>query len=583
MKNMSLSKLPIITLQKQWRGQVGTNDIKEIALKALALVVTYPSLVEKNLDQAIDEAERNYPEAFCGKGRNLLSVEKNRDGFGQFIDDLIGFWNKGLLTAENTFGLVRELLPSIGGREDNPGSAFHDSVYQLIDTLLATADAKTLYIPFESRLSHTIMLGRAKEVFVEGEFSELVPQLLNLTLGGVHYHQGDAPLNPAFIQGGQLQKFDAGFVADPWGCRTPSSMLKHQDRFEVHSNNYDHYLIQHAMQQVDGLLVVASSASVVASTVSSEVVMRQWLVENKHLKAVVALPNGLVQGMPINSVLMVFDMKQTYDYIDFITVKGSRFVQKQGREIGLVEIDQLAQMIVSDVQSENKVTVSHAEIVKQGYVLDPERYVMSDVAKQALAVLEHHDVMPLGNVANIIRPIAIAKLKQAGQTAVYEVQSGDLPEYGFIDTASKPVLLNDDALSECKPLFLKANDIIITVRGSVGKVGIVSQEMLDRYQGRVIVGQTNMVLRVIDETIINAQALLMQLRSNFGQARLQLLSAGALIAGMSLKDLKAFQIAILSAKQQKQATQDLVMQQAIKQEIVQKQAQVRQLDNDIWA
>ena len=582
MTNMSMSKQPIITLKAQWRDQLNVRDIQEIALKALALVATYPMQVAENLDQAIDKAETNHPQAFCGHGRNLLSVEKDRDGFRQFIDHLIGFQTKGLLTADNKFSWVCELLPEIGGREDNPGSALHDRVYQLIDALLVESNSKTLYIPFESRLRHTIMLGRSREVFVEGEFSESVPQLLDLILGGVHYHQSDAPLNPSFVQDGKLQKFDAGFIADPWSCRAPSSTLKHNDRFKIHSNNYDHYLIQHAMQQVEGLLVVAASASVIASSVASEVEMRQWLLNQKHLKAVIALPNGLVQGMSINSVLMVFDMKQSYDHVEFITLKGSQFIQKQGREISLAETDQLVQLILTNTQSKNKATIAHADIAKQGYVFDPDRYVISDDTKQALDALACHATMRLGNLVQIIRPIAIAKLKQEGQTTIYEVQSGDLPEYGYIDTASKPVLVNDNAFNACMPLFLKANDIIITVRGSVGKVGIVSQDMLDRYQGRVIAGQTNMVLQVIDEKIINAETVLMQLRSSFGQARLQLLSAGALIAGVSLKDLKEFQIAMMSVKQQEQAAKDLLIQQAIKQEIIQKQTQARQLDNNIW-
>ncbi len=186
-------------------------------------------------------------------------------------------------------------------------------------------------------------------------------------------------------------------------------------------------------------------------------------------------------------------------------------------------------------------------------------------------------------MVEIIRPIAISKLKEEGEESIYEIQGGDLPEYGYIDIAGKELKVSHTILEQCQSVFLQANDIIMTVRGSVGKVGIVSQNMLDRYQGKVIAGQTNMVLRIKNNHQISSQALLMQLRSDFGQARLRLLSAGAVIAGVSVKDLKDFPIAIFSHEQQKKLEESLENQQIIKQEIEAKKAYMNQLANDIWA
>lgn len=581
-KHIALNKKEIHQFSDALKDSMSRNDIKEIALKATALVVTYPDLVQQDLKQAIEMAEQEHPQAFVGYRNNSLSRIQDISALERFINYLSDAQVKGLLNKDNKQEWVRALLPTVGGSEDSPGFILQDDLYELLHSLLSKRGADTLYIPFEERFSNTLMLGRTRSVYAESLKSSVVPHLFDLILGGVYYHHGNALLNPAFIENGKLQQFDAGFIADPLGCHGVDKELKLDSRFAVHTNSYENYLIQHAMQQVTGLLMMVTPTGAMTSSVASELVMRQWLLEQKHLKAVMSLPSGMIKNASINSVLMVFDMSQQYDTVSFITLKDSKFLHRKGRDLSLIDIDRLTSIILSDEDSDNKVTVSHADIAKQGYVLDPERYVVNEETKQAMDVIKQHQTLPLGQLVDVLRPIAIGKLKQGGGELVFEIQGGDLPDFGYIDTVSKSSSVSKEVIEELDAYILQNDDIIIIIRGSVGKVGIVSQDLIDRYQSRVIAGQASMVLRVKANSPMSSSALLMQLRSGFGQARLKLLASGTVIAGISIKDLKEFPVAILPAESHKKSAENLAKQQAFKQEIAQKQQQMQQLDNYIW-
>ena len=120
------------------------------------------------------------------------------------------------------------------------------------------------------------------------------------------------------------------------------------------------------------------------------------------------------------------------------------------------------------------------------------------------------------------------------------------------------------------------------MRGTVGKVGLVSQQLIDAYQGRILAGQASLVLRIKNKAKTNPIALLMQLRSTFCQARLQQLTGGATIATLSSKDLKNFEIVELTLEEQSKLIADFEEQTQIKQQIQLLQNQQHQLTNAFW-
>ena len=74
----------------------------------------------------------------------------------------------------------------------------------------------------------------------------------------------------------------------------------------------------------------------------------------------------------------------------------------------------------------------------------------------------------------------------------------------------------------------------------------------------------------------------MQLRSELSQSRLQVLSSGAVLSGLSVKDLKEFLVANFSLEKQKKLEENFQKQEIIKQQIIQQKQQMQFLANDFW-
>ena len=581
---ISLNYQTLNSFQEALRNKgLPLEEVNELALKVLALVVLHPHQVlnkKEDIFQAIESVEKNYPTVFIENSRNALS---------QYLEppvlDLIAYLSesqeKGLLTAENKYQWIQKLLYQIETRPHFSSLIFDTSFYDLCNRLLLEVNHESVYIPFESMGYHSIMLGRAQEVMAEGVMQTALTALLTCILGSIHYKIGDAVRDPAYLQDGKLQIFSKGFLSGPWGMKD-NLFEQETHRFAIKSNNYQNSLIHNLFSNVSYFALVVVTVNSLFSAVKSEENMRQWLVELGHLKAVVTLPSGIIQTSNINSALLIFDLRQKYSQVRFFDLKDSEFIEKQGRTVQLCRLDKLIDCINGKDEHDNMVVISHQTLSQNNYVLSPERYLINDELQSALDLLKKYPSKALSNVVSIIRPEAITKFKDEGKEPVFEIQGGDLPDFGYIDEASKQSLVSENNLSELQKGFLQADDILLTVRGTVGKVGLVSQQLIDAYQGRILAGQASLVLRIKNKAKTNPIALLMQLRSTFCQARLQQLTGGATIATLSSKDLKNFEIVELTLEEQSKLIADFEEQTQIKQQIQLLQNQQHQLTNAFW-
>lgn len=556
-------------------------DANEIMLKAIEFVRHCTEIdiwkTKEHLQSAIEkyEAEQSI---FLHNGKyNLLS--QNLDGgIRRLIDYLSYCKSTGILTKENCMVLVKYILKNIPAHKT---IIFDDSVYQLCNLLYDTVGSGSVYIPFESNFYHSVMLGAQQPVYAEGVQHSKVPLLINRILGNLEYRESKVVENPAYVEEGFLQKFSKGFLVDPWGKKINFNEQT-VERFGAMGNSHQNYLIQHLFQQVEDFAIVAVPINFLTSAVQGEQNMRKWLLEQKHLKAVVSLPTKMIRYSSIASALLIFDFKNQFDGVRFLSLANSEFVLKLNRETSLQNLDGLIDVINGTVEHSVAKFVDYNSIIRTNYVLHPERYILDNEAQQAVALLQKYETQKLGNLVKIIRPEPTSRLAPNGDEAVFEIQGGDLPNIGYIDVASKESLISTEMLDRIESSFLQEGDIIITVRGTIGKVGIVSKALLDKYDGRVIVGQTSLVLRVSDTNKISPIALLMQLRSKLTQARLQPLAVGAVTAGLSLKDLKEFPVVLFSKEKQQELLNRFLEQVKIKQSIIEKQSQIDELGNDFW-
>lgn len=549
------------------------------ALRLLALVVQQPEQIAKQNAQTwqnwLAEYEQNQSVAF-GNTHHLLS-QMTYDEVQPLVSHLIDIQNKNLLDKQGKIELIQTILSSLSSYRD---VRCHDSVYELLNAILAQYGSETVYVPFDSIAYSVTALSEKQAVAWENHTHYLgLPELLSLILDNVQYQKGNAIENPAYLEKRELKKFTKGFVLPPFGMKFQAAV---EPRFAVPSQNITHLYIQHLLQQTSDIALVCVPIGQLHSTISAEVAFREWLVNQGVLKAVIQFPANLLVGTNVVFSLLVLEPNAQHDNIQFIHLKSSEFVVVANRETQLTQIDKLADLLVQPASHSACKVVSRDEIAAQNYVLDAERYVIDDETEKVLSILAKSKTCALENVVDILRPIANAKLKDAGTERIFEVQASDIPEYGYIQAASKEIDITANLLQKSAAQFLQADDIILTVRGSTGKVGIVSADLVAKYGNRAIVGQTGLILRVKNPDVISAKSLLMQLRSPLGQQQLKLISTGEVIPSISLKDLKDFNVILSTLAERTQAEYAFDEQTKIQEHILEQQKKLAELGNSIW-
>jgi type I restriction enzyme M protein len=263
------------------------------------------------------------------------------------------------------------------------------------------------------------------------------------------------------------------------------------------------------------------------------------------LRAVVALPGGLLSGTSLALTVMVIDQSGGIDAVRFVNADTQRFKKVVSRTRStLTDPRDLASLCLSTTEDPDVVSVSVQDLLKNGAQLQVNRYVLPQAIARAQAVLASAKTAKLEELVEFLRAPPItgeadtASDPEVGDdmsTVVYEIGPSDLPKFGYVTTPGRRVLVGT---GRAEDQALRRGDIVLVVKGSVGKVGIVSAHVEADQAGLWIASQSAIVLRVRDRSRIDPRALFMQLRSPLGQQLLKGIVSGATIPLIQLKELR---------------------------------------------
>lgn len=291
-------------------------------------------------------------------------------------------------------------------------------------------------------------------------------------------------------------------------------------------------------------IVIAVPNSLLFSS-GAENSLREDLLRRGLLRAVVALPGGLLSGTSLALTVMVIDQSGGIDAVRFVNADTQRFKKVVSRTRStLTDPRDLASLCLSTTEDPDVVSVSVQDLLKNGAQLQVNRYVLPQAIARAQAVLASAKTAKLEELVEFLRapPIAgeadTASDPEVGDdmsTVVYEIGPSDLPKFGYVTTPGRRVLVGTGRVED---QALRRGDIVLVVKGSVGKVGIVSAHVEADQAGLWIASQSAIVLRVRDRSRIDPRALFMQLRSPLGQQLLKGIVSGATIPLIQLKELR---------------------------------------------
>jgi type I restriction enzyme M protein len=154
---------------------------------------------------------------------------------------------------------------------------------------------------------------------------------------------------------------------------------------------------------------------------------------------------------------------------------------------------------------------------------------------------------------------------------------------GYIRTAGRRQQIPAETANKNKGQFLRPDDIVLIIKGSVGKVGIVPQGAPPPGPGGWVAGQSGIILRVNERSTIEPKVLAMELRSPFGQELLKTVSSGATIPLIQLKELLRLQVPVPDAATAEEARSALEGEAEIQSEIEFLQHKQASLAKSLWA
>jgi type I restriction enzyme M protein len=202
---------------------------------------------------------------------------------------------------------------------------------------------------------------------------------------------------------------------------------------------------------------------------------------------------------------------------------------------------------------------------------------MDDAMNRMNKLLAAYPMQKMEDLATIIRPILGEKTEEAIEA--FEVGAQDIATNGYIESPQKIVSVAGDT-NKNDTQFLRPLDIVMVIKGSVGKVSIAPPDTPAPGQGGWVIGQTMAVIRTKKGT--DPRGLVVFLRSDFGQELLRRLVAGAAISFIQTRELRHLTVPVLTPEQVDQAVSVLEKQHQLNLEMRRLKTELDSIHVDAW-
>lgn len=203
--------------------------------------------------------------------------------------------------------------------------------------------------------------------------------------------------------------------------------------------------------------------------------LRQDLVKSGRLAAAIQLPEGVVwAGTTIGAFLVVCSPVGTgSNLVAVADLTGPDFVRRGGRRRSLLPI-KLDHLLCSETSDKDRAWVPIKDIEAQDFVLMLSRYRPNTMSGPALEAIKTFGGQMLGDVAEIIRPLAIPK-DDDGDHVVFEAGVRDIDQAGFVGRPHATHRIASAGRKVADRQRIRAGDVLLSVKGSViGQVALVA-------------------------------------------------------------------------------------------------------------
>lgn len=451
----------------------------------------------------------------------------------------------------------------------------------LMVELVGIEEGDSVYCPFDNSFG----LARASskkstKIYSETSQETRVPYLLNLLEGTTIVHRaGNIISAPSWVEDGKLMMFDRSLVNPPFGMRYPKETTDWFDRFPFETYYGEALQVWHVLAQTKKRAVVLVPHSILVRTSGGEKDFKKQLIEGGFIEAIIDLPAAILPFTNVRVALLVLN-KEPSGGVLFIDATNPVYDSELNEHHDL-DIDLISKILENKETSKISYVASWNECRQNDFNLLVNRYVVSDEQQAIQRTLAKQKTIPLGELAELIRPQAVRDKKQKEDGTEYrEVMVSDLPDTGYINDTKRTVFVSEKNKERAKQQRLAANDILVSIKGTIGKIGLIPESFADDQQW--LAGQSLQIVRCKENSkLISSIVLYMYLKSPIAQSLLASRASG-MISMIQVRDIKSLPVPIPSAEEQRAIIETFNEKLKLKNKITALEAELGNLSKRHW-
>ncbi|BAQ61142.1 type I restriction-modification system [Geminocystis sp. NIES-3708] len=445
----------------------------------------------------------------------------------------------------NNFRISNEILYKILNSDKNYTGIFFipSELCDLMINLLGDITKKEIYCPYDNYCDFSLKIYEKGGLpYIEILSTNLIPELINiLNNSDITIAHSDPILNPSYVKEGKLKQFDLAMSCPPIGLKYDSEVVKKDwfNRFSHINRNGDVYALSHILSQTKSRIVVIVAHSMLFSSTTE--VFRETILKENQIEAVIALPSAIFPYTSFQSSILIFDLHKTKKTVRFVDGSDEQFFIRSHHQSQLVNWQSLLETYLYGEDESLVVDIDIETILNNHSILEVSKYILPPEQKKVTQLLIDQKTVKLSEIVTIISPLQISYLKRADKESkikAWEITASNFPEYGYLLKPEKEV--ETIYSKKDNQHFLQPNDVVFIYKGSVGKVGIIPEDVPPKGEGGWVVNQSCLILRPNKK--INAKVLFMYLNSEVGQTLVKRIISGATIPLIQLKLLKELEI-----------------------------------------
>ena len=467
---------------------------------------------------------------------------------------------KGLLPGPLAEEVAKEFSPLLEGSEKLEVPNLYDFLVELekrkirllhpcypyevlklgVSALNPEEDA-TVYNPYPDAYGFAYWLSKHRKVsvFTEDPYKTEIPRILNENSNlSIKYSFGEPICS-------RDRKFDYS-ISLVWQSKQVSKKCKEEE-----VKGWSEILTLNHLLKVSRKRIVAFFPSSFLTRIRGNFSsMRSEILQ--YLDAVVLLPGNIFYSTVSSYCMLVLDMQKTCRNKDseILFVDASSFFEigDFGRK-NVLQYERVLEVLKDKRETRHSVKLPAYQVKKLDKYcrLHPRFYLKENL--DSIRLVSEARKVNLGSLVKVIAsPFIRNTLKQSKgrELLISELQIMDIPEDGVIKEASvrRRRVFNEE---EYKDSIIQPKDILLSVRGVVGKVGIV----LDVPEDEIWVPSQTLVILRAEPGKVDPLALFVFLRSEVGQFLLQSAKSGEVLDYIPLRTLSSIEIPLLNEEQQK--------------------------------